>query len=94
MASDLLDQLLEATPYPPETLDADEMIAAFQQMHARRQAIVDRLPGLLIDKFDPVGVAELAGRQAAWHAALGEAMDRVREQRVAVTKLRGYAKAG
>lgn len=94
MASDLLEQLLEATPPPPTGLDADALLAAFQAMHARRQAIMDGMRGLLIDAFDPVGVRELAARQEAWQTALGVAMERVREQRIGATKLRAYGGSG
>lgn len=90
MASDLLEQLLEATPHPPDGLDADAMIAAFQQMHARRQAVITGMQGLLLDGFDPVGVRELAARQQAWHDALAATMERVREQRIGAAKLRKY----
>lgn len=91
MASELLEKLLEATPYPPEDLEADTMIAAFQQMHANRQAIMDGVQGLLLDGFDRAGVKELAARQQAWHAALAAAMELVRAQRIGVGKLRKYA---
>lgn len=91
MASDLLEQLLEATPRPTEGLDADAMIAAFQQMHARRQAVMNGMQGLLLDGFDPDGVRELAARQQAWHEALAATMERVREQRIGAGKLRKYA---
>lgn len=90
MASDLLEQLLEATPYPPLAIEPDAMITAFQQMHANRQAIMERLQGLLIDRFDPVGVRELAARQNAWQAALAAAMEKVREQRIGASKVRAY----
>jgi hypothetical protein len=93
MASDLLEQLLAATPYPPETREADAMLLAFQQMHADRQAIMDSMQGLLLDGFDPAGVRELAARQDAWHAALAATMDSVREQRIGASKLRKYAPA-
>lgn len=91
MASDLLEQLLEATPYPPADVEVDTLLVAFQQMHAGRQAIIDGMKGILLDGFDPVGVKELAARQDAWHAALAETMDRVREQRIGTAKLRKYA---
>lgn len=91
MASDLLEQLLEATPPPPTDLDGDAMIAAFQHMHAARQAIMNSMQGLLIDGFDRAGVRELAARQQAWHDALAATMERIREQRIAATKLRKYA---
>jgi hypothetical protein len=91
MASDLLEQLLEATPYPPEDVDADAMLAAFQQTHAARQAIIEGMQGLLIDGFDREGVKELAARQEAWQAALASSMERVRAQRIGIGKLRKYA---
>jgi len=91
MASDLLERLLEATPSPPEGLEADAMIAAFQDMHTKRQAVIDSVCGLLIDVFDRAGVRELAARHDAWHAALAATMDRVREQRIGAGKLRRYA---
>lgn len=91
MASDLLEQLLDATGYPPDLVEADALLAAFQQMHARRQAIISGMQGLLIDGFDPAGVRELAARQTAWHAALSMAMERTREQRIGASKLRAYA---
>ncbi len=91
MASDLLEQLLEVTPYPPTGLDADALLVAFQQMHAGRQAIMQGMQGLLIDCFDPTGVRELAARQEAWHTALAESMERVRSQRIGIGKLRKYA---
>ena len=91
MASDLLEKLLEATPYPPDGLDADAMIIAFQQMHAGRQAIMRGMAGLMIDGFDRAGVRELAARQEAWHAMLAATMERVREQRIGASKLRKYA---
>ena len=91
MSSDLLERLLEATPHPPEGLDADALIAAFQQMHAARKAIMDGMQGLLLDAFDREGVRELGARQQAWHDALAASMERVREQRIGAAKLRKYA---
>jgi hypothetical protein len=91
MASDLLEHLLEVTPYPPEELDGDVLLAAFQQMHAARQAIMDSMQGLLLDGFDRAGVKELAARQEAWHAALAASMERIRAQRIGTGKLRKYA---
>ncbi len=91
MASDLLDQLLAATPYPPDGLDVDAMLLAFRQMHADRQAIMDGMKGLLLDGFDRAGVKELAARQEAWHAVIAATMERVRAQRIGTGKLRKYA---
>ena len=91
MASDLLEQLLDATPYPPADLDADALLAALEAMLACRQEISNGMRGLLIDGVDPPGVRELAARQDAWQTALAAAMERVREQRIGTTKLRAYA---
>src|SRR5262249_29414425 len=64
--ADLLDRLIAATPYPPETTDADVTLAEFNIMFAERQALTASIPGLVVDALDPERVSELAAREQAW----------------------------
>lgn len=91
MASDLLDRLIEATPYPPEG-DVAAILAAYREMFDRRQAIMDDLRGILLDGLDQARVRELGARQDAWQVALDAARDRMQAQRLGVTQLRAYAR--
>lgn len=88
---DLLDALLAATPVPP-AVEPAALIVAFEEMYARRQAILEQLRGVVIDGFDKARVRELAARQDAWHHALAAAHEALCRQRAGVTKLRAYAR--
>ena len=90
-ATELLEQLIAITPYPPETTDADITLAEFNTMYAERHALTSSLSGLVLDPLDPARVRELAAREQAWQVALASTLHAVSGQRVNTTKLRGYA---
>jgi hypothetical protein len=84
--------LLDATP-EPITGDADELIASFETMIAKRTAILTALdPSYKIPADELPLFEELTARQDAWMVALQDARSKVCEQRAATTKLRAYAK--
>ena len=84
--------LLDATPPPPEDVDVDTLTTTFAAVSAARQAIIDSLTApILVDDADRPLLATLRARQDAWHAALSRALDHVRDQRIAATKVKGYA---
>lgn len=90
MTPGLLDQLLAATPYPPEAT-VDELLLAVAEMLERRDVL---LAGVQIAPASPEHrplLDELARRDAAWQQALGEAHKDLGAQRVAATKARAYA---
>ncbi len=85
-----LQKLLEATPYPPETTDIGQLLAAAEVMvRARTQILKAAVPG----ETDPALRAELAARDEAWRTALAAALRVVGDQRIAVRRLRSYGGA-
>jgi hypothetical protein len=91
MASELLDLLIDATPYPPGG-DVEAILVAYRAMFDRRQDIMAEMTGLLIDGLDQSRVRELGARQEAWQVALAAARERTNAQRIGVTQLRAYAR--
>ena len=85
----LLEKLLAATPMPPETADAEELVAAFDAMFANRETI---LAAAKPETDDPSLRAELAARDAAWQQALSNARDAIGASRIAAGKARRYVK--
>lgn len=92
MATTVLARLLEATPLPPKDGDVDAVLAAFEDSHARRAAI-------LAEVTDPLDIStpearelihHLQTRQDLWREALAQALDRVREHCAGASKLRRY----
>lgn len=94
MISQLLHQLIEATPPPPEPgLEIDELLAAFEAIIARRALLIDQLaPPLQLAETDRPLVVELERRDAAWQAALTAALETVGKQRHGSDQLRAYAR--
>lgn len=93
MSIDVLHALIDLTPPPPATNDADEFIAAFETMYAARQAVLTSIQEKFPDTSEVrLLVAELAARDAAWETALIERRDALGRARRNTTKLRGYAK--
>lgn len=91
MASELLEHLLAATPYPPDG-DADAILVAYRAMFERREELRADLRGVVIDCLDPECVRELARREDAWKTTLTAARETVRTQRTGVAKVRAYAR--
>jgi hypothetical protein len=89
----VLEALVDATPVPPSGVDADTLIAAFAEVSARRQAIMDAATSLIVvaTDADAALVQLLRARQHAWLEVLAAARDEVQAQRIGTTKLRGYA---
>jgi hypothetical protein len=93
---DLLDQLLAATPYPPETspeTSIEELLVAVTAMIARRDVLLAGVRGAPLGPEHRPLVDELARRGAAWQRALGEVHQHLGAQRVAATKARAYTSA-
>ncbi|MGN6109721.1 MAG: hypothetical protein ACTHU0_31730 [Kofleriaceae bacterium] len=95
-ARGVLIRLLDATPMPPPAADepdADALIAAWTQIHAQRQAVLDELTAPLRVATDEERglVRALEDRRRAWHDALAGAQQRIGAQRIATGKLRRYA---
>ena len=86
-----LERLRDATPLPPETDIAAELLTAWQAIAAARKAIFDEAdrPTKLAHEHAPLA-AELKAREDAWLAALGAARDRVAGSRLALGKARRY----
>jgi len=89
----ILEALIAATPPPPADVDVDTLIAAFAELHVRRQAIMDATTSpIVVATADEHALLQLLrARQHAWLDALAVARDQVRDQRIGTTKLRGYA---
>jgi len=95
MATTVLARLLEATPLPPKDADIDAVLAAFEDSHARRAAILAEVTETL-DVSTPEArelIHHLQTRQDLWREALAGALDRVRDQCVGASKLRHYVPA-
>jgi hypothetical protein len=93
MSTDVLRELVALTPMPPEALDADEIIAAFEAMFSARQDVLVTLSGKLADTDENRRlVGELATRDAAWELALRTARDAVGVARQGTSRLRSYAR--
>jgi len=89
----VLRELVELTPMPPATGDADEIIAAFDAMFSARQDVLATLSGKLADTEENRRlVGELATRDAAWEQALSSARDAVGVARQGTSRLRSYAR--
>ncbi len=90
-AREMLEKLIEATPWPHPVEDVDQLLAAFDVVHAMRMGVFESAK----DVSDLSGyerlLDELRRREAAWRDALGAAQIRVVEQKLSVGKLRSYA---
>lgn len=92
VARDVLTRLLAATPSPPETLEIDELLVAFEAIAGARQELLAQLPGTLAPTPEERALArEISARQDEWRDALATARARLCEQRLGVGKLRSYA---
>lgn len=91
MAARWLERLRDATPLPPATDVAAELLAAWQPIAAARKAIFDEAdrPTKLAQEHAALA-AQLKAREDAWLAALGTARDRVVAARLAFGKARRY----
>ena len=89
---DLVTRLLDATPVPAADADIDQLLAAFDAIHAARAAILAdaQAPFTLSDTDRPL-LAELEWRQNIWQDALAAALRRVGVHRRGTAQLRAYA---
>jgi hypothetical protein len=90
-AAQWLERLRDATPAPPATDVAAEVLAAWAPIAAARKAIFDdpRRPTTLLPEHAAVA-AELKAREDAWLTVLGVARDRAVTARLAIGKARRY----
>ncbi len=90
-ADELLERLLELTPLPPDTTDAEALLAAAAEMLAARQVCL-AAGAVVVGKASRADrIAELGRREAAWQGALAAAQQATGQQRMATAKLRRYA---
>lgn len=92
----IIRELLDLTPLPPETADVDVVLAAFEEMFAARQQVLERA-AQTDEKPDDTEenralAMELAARDAAWQAALHATRDRVGAARQGTSRMRSYAR--
>lgn len=94
-ARELVDALLAVTPAPPVDATVDELLAAFAEVAADRQAILDGalVTGPLSGAVDKAARDELTARQDAWHSALATTREAVGRQRVGTQRMRAYAES-
>jgi hypothetical protein len=91
--SAVLRELLALTPMPPEGVDADAIIAAFDSMFDARQEVLARITERLADTEENRAlVRELEVRDAAWERALTATRDAVGAARSGAGRLRSYAR--
>ncbi len=89
----VLRDLLALTPLPPEGVDADAILAAFDSMFDARQEVLARITERLANtEENQVLVRELAVRDAAWERALASTRDAVGAARSGAGRLRSYAR--
>jgi hypothetical protein len=96
-SASVLGRLLAATPLPPITEDADELIETYLKMEEGRRAILAELPAdpsLVRESIDRPIVLELLARQEAWRTAISGVQLKLRGQQLAVRQLRSYATSG
>ncbi len=93
MIDELLSNLIAATPLPPVDVELEALLAAFQEMHARRQEILGSVPPQrpTCTADQQRVLAELALREAAWAAALAGARSTLLSHRHGIAQLRQYA---
>jgi hypothetical protein len=93
MTSEILRELVAITPVPPEGVDADAILAAFDAMFEARQQVLERLTEKLADTEENRAlVNELAVRDGVWEQALAAARDAVGAARSGTSRLRSYAR--
>jgi hypothetical protein len=96
-STSVLGRLLAATPLPPITEDADELIETYLAMEDARRAILAELspdPRKVTGAVDRAFVLELLARQEAWRDAIVGVQGRLRAQQRGVRQLRSYATSG
>jgi hypothetical protein len=88
----ILARLLEATPLPPKDADVETLLAAFEQSHAARAAILADVSESLDTSSAEARelLHHLATRQHLWREALAAAIESVKQAQVGVGKLRRY----
>jgi len=88
-----LDELLAATPPPPDG-DATALLEAFTAMTDRRAALLDELAAVAPGPGRDPRIVErhgaLVAREQAWMGALGRAQIQIGDQLVAVRRTRAY----
>lgn len=88
---ELVTRMLDATPAPPPGAGVEQLLAAFDAIHAQRAAILaDAQPPLTLSDTDRPLLAELEQRQKIWQDALAAALRRVGEHRCGAAQLRAY----
>jgi hypothetical protein len=91
-ARDLVARLLDATPVIPVDADVDQLLTSFEEIIARRAAIIALIsPPITLSEIDRPLLIELERRQNLWHEALATALRTVGERRCGATRLRAYA---
>lgn len=91
MTVELLRELAELTPLPPQTTDADELLRAFAEMFEARQVWIDAHPSTGAASDEARGLArEIAARDEAWQQALRVASESIGQSRHNASRLRAY----
>jgi hypothetical protein len=93
MSLALLQQLVELTPLPPATHDADELLVAFKAMYEARQPLLSQLrPPIENTPEARAAIDELSARDAAWEQALVRTRTSIGTARQNTSRLRTYAR--
>lgn len=93
MTADLLRELVELTPMPPEGADADELLCAFSEMYEARQRWIDAHPSTPVATDEGRAIVrEIVARDEAWQRALGASRDTIGQSRHNATRLRAYSR--
>ena len=98
MTAELLAELVELTPHPPQTTDADELLRAFAEMFDARQRWFDAHPYTGAPTPEESSrsarvreiAREIAARDEAWQRALEVARDAIGQSRHNAGRLRAY----
>ena len=89
---ELVTRLLDVTPVPAADADIDQLLTAFDAIHAERAAILaDAQPPFTLSDTDRPLLVELERRQNIWQDALASALRRVGGHRCGAAQLRAYA---
>jgi hypothetical protein len=88
---ELVTRLLDVTPVPASDANIDQLLAAFDTIHAERAAILADAPTpITLSDTDRPLLAELERRQNIWQDALAAALRRVGDHRCGTAQLRAY----
>ncbi|MFN0249712.1 MAG: hypothetical protein ACKV2T_22715 [Kofleriaceae bacterium] len=91
MTAELLRELVELTPLPPQTADVEELLRAFTEMFEARQTWIDAHPPTALETDEARAIArEVSARNEAWQRALRAASNAIGQSRHNATRLRAY----